>query len=199
MSTRPKLKYIVRFFVRAALVVLALLILRAMWLPGVVDISSPEGRAVRESIRPINPGDVPALIGSHHGKPTMVFIYASWCQYCRKLMPEIKEMLREGEFRSFNLLFLSLDTQYTALVSYLLQSQNQGLYTPYAITRGGSADVVDIIQKQGFNFTGGIPYTAFLDERGKIVAQHSGFVDKPTLIKSARAAGASLGAVAPLP
>lgn len=138
-------------------------------------------QTVITSIQTLRANEVPQLIRAQQGKPTLIYIYASWCPYCRTVTPFLKQQLDIGTFRNFNVLFFSIDVNHSRLGHYLAENGLENQVTPYLVRQSGVNDIVTHLQRNGFSFEGGIPFIALLNKDGKIVAEFSGMPDNDRL------------------
>jgi thiol-disulfide isomerase/thioredoxin len=136
------------------------------------QIVSPE--TVTERLNSIRASDVLPLLKDANGRPTMLFVYASWCGYCKRLMPNVVSKLRSNQLEHMNVVFLSVDTKLTALAQYLASAGYADAFTPYVVKRNPANKLRDALQSTGSNYAGQIPYLAFYDTQGKLVSEIQG-------------------------
>lgn len=165
---------------------LALAILQAYGPYFFPDPKAEDIKAFNRKIIPIHPAEIPPLLQRTDGKPTMLVIYASWCTWCRKTMPEIVALVRKHRLDYLSPLFISVDERSDQLASYLVHQDYAGGFTPYRVQSALADGLPHALQRMGSQFEGGIPYIAFFDAQGKPVAEFLGMVDKDTLLKTAQ-------------
>ena len=110
------------------------------------DPQAPEIAQAARAIVSVPAGDVPALLRDAKSKPTLAFVYAAWCGYCRQMMPDMVGLLREGKFGHMNVRFLSVDTDFKALARYLVKNGYYSLFTRTAIGRQQLLDMAESVR-----------------------------------------------------
>ncbi|MEK6746499.1 MAG: thioredoxin fold domain-containing protein [Pseudomonadota bacterium] len=118
-----------------------------------------------------------------NGKPTFLFMYASWCSYCKKLMTNITSLKNEGKINEINFLPISVDKQKTKLSHYLLQRDYNKLFTPYIIDNNTEKELENIVAEKGGNYSPSIPYSIIFDANGNAVEEINGTIDKEILLE----------------
>lgn len=118
---------------------------------------------------------------TQNNKPSLLFIYASWCPHCRRQKPIMEQMLTEyGHL--FNVYAISTDKNPNALATYLQNSP-----TNLATYRVDAQDFLDFrieLAQTGSKFVGAIPYNVFISPDKKLLAEMPGFVDKATILNA---------------
>jgi thiol-disulfide isomerase/thioredoxin len=147
---------------------------------GKPDPQREEITAVWHRITHLPPDKVPALLQHADDKPVMLVIYASWCPYCKELMPEIIELMQHHQMDSVTPLFLSVDERADLLAAYLVHNNYQMFFTPYMAESGLHSGLKG---KVG-HFNGHIPYIGFFDRQGQLITEFPGMVDKHTLLNT---------------
>ena len=142
-------------------------------------------REVTQRIIAVRAADVPAMLRSKEGRPTILVIYASWCPYCRELMNPLMELVDNGTFARFDVQFLSEDNSFSELAAYLVKQGYETRFVPYFAKKSGVNDLKDVMKTTGSNFRRTIPYVGFFDKNGKMVAEFTGVVDKERLLTTA--------------
>lgn len=174
MSNKPKrdnVKFLFHTVVWALLIMAFLHTIKPLITPP--DPREPEVRALMQEMITVSPAEVKARLESST-KPTLLFIYASWCGYCRQIMPELMEMEKAGKFAHLNLFFLSIDSERRKPAIYLVHSNYAKRFTPYIIKewQGGSV-LGNALQALGSSYDGAIPYIALFN-KNKIIAELAG-------------------------
>lgn len=145
--------------------------------------AGPDHRAAQAAMRslvPVLPADLPPLVRT--GRPAMLVVYASWCPLCRATLQDLHAARAEKRMEGVDLVMLSLDTDFHKLGQYLVESGQEGTFTPYVLRRTGLRSAADIMRPLGGHFDGAIPYTAYFTRDGKMVAEHVGKLDKGQLL-----------------
>jgi thiol-disulfide isomerase/thioredoxin len=123
---------------------------------------------------PITAERLPGLV--MNGKPTMLVVYASWCSVCRSLLPEIIALQNQRRLDFMNRLFVSIDDVPPHLRTYLARQGYGGAFTPYIMQYGDHRRIMDVLGKNGVRYEGKIPYVAFFNRQGNVVAHFAGLV-----------------------
>lgn len=140
---------------------------------------SPEARAFSDKIVEFDDKHI-AEITKTGSKPTMLHVYASWCPYCRQQSPIVMDLVTNNSAK-MNVVMLSIDQNKMQLADFLSKKQQPLPYEPYILDPSASRTLMRMLQSQHSKFDGGIPYTAFFDTSGKMVADFLGVADKAQL------------------
>jgi thiol-disulfide isomerase/thioredoxin len=140
---------------------------------------SVEMQAYMQELTPLTPE---ALETQLHKGPHMLVIYASWCSYCRSLIPTVAELIETKQLGNIKPLFLSLDREQDKMAQYVVKNHYEALITPHIVAEGSAARLPTVLAKAGSSFSGGIPYIGFFDSNGKLVAESLGLVNKERLL-----------------
>ncbi len=116
-------------------------------------------------------------IDKKDGKPSLMLIYASWCSYCKFLIPDILSLRHEGKLDNINVFFLSIDKDKSELANYLLKYNYDKEFTPYIIKNGGQ-DELEIMMINKNRYYNGVPYTIIFNDDGKIISTIAGSTSK---------------------
>ena len=147
--------------------------------PRLEDIKRLDGNIVT-----IHPDGMENLVKPASGKPVMLMIYASWCGYCKKMMPSLVQAIENHELDTVEPVFLSIDEQPRLLSKYLVHQGYDILFIPYRLEMGISpGDFTAFIQKSGSHYRGTIPYIAFFKRDGTLYSDAVGGVDIKDVIK----------------
>jgi len=92
------------------------------------------------------------------GMPTVINLWASWCEPCRKELPLLAKADREYAER---VRFIGIDVADTAPESALRLAQASGVTYPQLVDRGGRT-------RAPLRYMG-LPQTVFVDEQGRMV------------------------------
>jgi thiol-disulfide isomerase/thioredoxin len=174
-----------KFFFRAVLVAgFVMFVLKFLVAPFVIppDPKAPLIREYVHQIVPVQATEVRDKLVQMHGKPTMVFVYASWCSFCKQIFPSVVTLMRAKELDAFNMMFISLDSRFSALSEFVVKSEYEGLFTPYILKQSSVNTLEASLQGLGGSYNGTIPYMAFFNADGKLVAENLGVVDKQALL-----------------
>lgn len=131
------------------------------------------------------PEDVASYLQTS-ARPTMLVVYASWCAYCKKMMPQIYSLWQDRKINGDQMLVVSRDSSVYSLSKYLLSSDlNKMLGTPI-ILKNGAASLTAALRPLGSGFDGGIPYIGFFDAGGKLEDEIMGYTSKSDVEASLR-------------
>jgi thiol-disulfide isomerase/thioredoxin len=170
------------------ILIILLFIIFSSFSAGLALAAEPTGPQTLEfsrTLKTLRAADAVSLVHSHKGKPVALFIYATWCPYCRGTMDSIKQVMEEGGFAGVEPVFLSLDTDFVKLSAYLLENDYPKLFAPYVLKSTGVNTIPDTLRAAfGTGFTGGIPYFALLDANGDLASELFGYAKPETLKKN---------------
>ncbi len=132
----------------------------------------------RQTVDPATIPNAAPLIGTaeleqllHTGqKETVLFVYTSWCTFCKKQFPIMDDFARNTP--SIQIIGFSLDKDMQALASYLSAKSAPPAFKTFQYNGAGS--FAGYLKNKGSNFNGGIPYIAVFDRNGKLVKQATG-------------------------
>lgn len=169
----------------AAILVISLAILSQPNLQIPSKIGSPVSDAEASSLMPegiasLDSNGLMNKLISTDGKPTLLFIYASWCGYCKKQFPVVDALARTHG-KDFKLVALSLDNNPEALLRFLSIQQQPLSFEPLILASGAEPDFENMLMSRGSNFTGGIPYTAIFTANGSLAGDFMGFTSGPEI------------------
>lgn len=103
-------------------------------------------------------GGRPVRLSELTGTPTVINLWASWCEPCRKELPLLAKADREyGE----RVRFIGIDVADTAPESALRLAQESGVTYPQLVDQGGRT-------RAPLRYMG-LPQTVFVDEQGRMV------------------------------
>ncbi len=129
---------------------------------------------------PLNWDQLEAQAALSHEKPTLIFVFTSWCPFCKKMMPVMTDFAKTEKDR-VNVLAISIDENPEALMRFAKGLNPKPPFPIYLHSSGNERAMVQaFLYKHQLNFSGGIPYMAYLSE-GKPVQQFGGFVEKNIL------------------
>ncbi|MFP4313674.1 MAG: redoxin family protein [Alphaproteobacteria bacterium] len=115
----------------------------------------------------LSPDQIARFIdGGRENGRRVVFIYASWCGYCRAALPEIMKIEEQQEG---SVVAISIDKDPETFRRYI-QSRHGELPFP-AIVWNRKGSLHDALARFGIEPGRGIPFTALLDEYGYVHQQ----------------------------
>src|SRR5262245_49220076 len=108
----------------------------------------------------------PRSLSEWNGKPQVINFWATWCAPCRREIPMLNSLAADPDFAGFALIGIAIDLR-EDVVAYLKSTPIQ---YPVLI---GEQDGLDAARAFGMESLG-LPFTAFVDATGRIVALHVG-------------------------
>ncbi len=148
---------------------------------GATTPSRAEVEALAGKATLITADDVVARI-RESDKPTMLVLYASWCPYCRAMMPDIQALWEEKKFDGAHVLMVSVDKSATELAEYLLaHGYSQMVGAPVILKSNRDRLLSDALKPLYATYEGGIPYIGFFAADGSMIDQINGQVPKRDL------------------
>lgn len=133
--------------------------------PRLEEVKQVEGKFLT-----IKPEDMPKLVQASGDKPVIMMLYATWCYYCRQLMPVIIQLMRDRELDGFTPIFISMDTEPRKLSRYLVHRDFYHYFRPYVLEMRPFNRYEGYMRPMGSSFTGTIPYVAFF-KNGRMVVE----------------------------
>jgi thiol:disulfide interchange protein len=142
--------------------------------------SYAEVEAFSQQVKLISPDEVSSYL-NESARPTMLVVYASWCGYCRKVMPSIYNLWSQGKINGDQMLLVSIDKTIMDLSKYLLMNDmNSMLSTPIVLKNNGSG-LSAALEMHGSGYDGGIPYIGFFAPGGKLITEIPGYIPENQL------------------
>ena len=154
------------------------------------NVSEQETLEFTKQIKIISASQIVKNIETTDAKPTLMVMYASWCGYCKKLLPNIAKLKNEGKISGVNLLLLSIDkdiikyiSEKTDTVTYFLQRNYDKVFTPYIMDDDEEGKLKSIIVSKGGSYSTSIPYSVIFDSKGILIEEIHGAVSKKRLLE----------------
>jgi thiol-disulfide isomerase/thioredoxin len=122
-----------------------------------------------------DPQGVKQPLAQWRGKVVVLNFWAPWCPPCRKEMPGFVELQRKYGEHGLIFIGIALDTRESVL-AYLREN---AINYPILL---GQDEAVALSSAIG-NHQGGLPFSAVLDRRGKIIAAQVGALNEEKLEK----------------
>ena len=132
----------------------------------------------------ITPDNVPRYVETIKGVK-LVFIYASWCPTCRKVMPDVVQL---STVNPKSIIALSVDEDAGQLLQYI--SENYGGKfplgtTPIVVKEKNSGHLRDILRSIWRTDIGeGIPSMVLLDADNNVIAQGTNITNEAATVIS---------------
>jgi len=170
-------------FKRAKMIVTILIVITILstiiWnnvINGEVDnINIPESNnRTYNNIEAISPSDVISLIENNNGKPTLLYIYTTWCSICKKQFPVINEIARKFQNTDLKIVSVAIDRNMDGgfFMNYLQFYHNIYFSPKYLLYNDG---LEDLLLKHNIKYSKKIPFIALIDRDGNIDFQGTGY------------------------
>lgn len=144
-----------------------------------VTYSAADRDLAESGITIVDPSEIERWLGQQ-GRPRLLYIYASWCPYCREQTPVTTEIMRDYadkiDHRS-----LSFDREKLGLAHYLNNLEKPVLLDPVMASEETYSQIIALLHHHDIYYTGSIPFAVLFDENGKKVAEFNGVVDKASM------------------
>jgi len=179
-----------QFIFNAVIIALVLMAIMHAFAPymGLTQDKLRHAQHVREQIRLIAPDEVEKRLKSPDGKPTVLVVYASWCKYCRQVMPQIVAVA-ERERQNVHFLFLSRDREGLAFATYLVRNGFDLHVAPYVVDGPDAQALQDMLESRGVPYQGGIPFIAVFTPDGRFLQAFSSNIRQNSLLAALDEAG----------
>jgi thiol-disulfide isomerase/thioredoxin len=113
----------------------------------------------------------PRSLSEWNGRPQVINFWATWCAPCRREIPMLNALARDGSWPEIALVGIAIDFREDVL-RYLQTTPIE--YTVLI----GEQDGLDAARAFGVESLG-LPFTAFVDSAGRIVTIHVGELHRP--------------------
>lgn len=179
-------------FFRNALIISAMLIVLLFIfgrpLVGLVGMGyTPEIRSFAETkLVPIDAKGFDALLKKSGNRPTLVFIYASWCPHCKAQFPALDALESRYPEKDLHITYISLDQNEYELSKFLTETTPKPAFIPYHVSPLEHQDFLDSLRARGLNPNGSIPYLIVFDRDQKPLKEMNGRAEIPALLKILR-------------
>jgi len=91
-----------------------------------------------------SPDEEPYTLSDYHGRPVLVFLWASWCSVCKATMPGLQEVYNDYQTQGFEILAVNTTFQ-DSLTQAINYFQVQGYTFPILLDREGTvSDAYDL-------------------------------------------------------
>lgn len=113
----------------------------------------------------------PRSLAEWNGRPQVINFWATWCAPCRREIPMLNALAKDGAWPDIALVGIAIDFREDVL-RYMAQTP---IDYPVLI---GEQDGLDAARSFGVESLG-LPFTAFVDRQGRIVTLHVGELHRP--------------------
>lgn len=145
---------------------------------------APEVRTYADTkLVELNAEKLRAIIQQNSGKPTLLFIYASWCPYCKKQFPIVQAIQARYPAEKLGVAFISIDGDPYELSAFLMETYSEAPFTPYHVSDANRPEVDEVLAQYGFAPEGAVPHLMILDGQGKAAGEFKGLTSVAILRK----------------
>jgi thiol-disulfide isomerase/thioredoxin len=123
-----------------------------------------------------------ALLSQHSGKPALLFVYASWCPYCKKQFAMLKALQSRYASDQLAISYIALDEDAYDLSRFLMDNYPQLPFTPYHVSPANRESFSTTLIGHGFTPDGAIPHLLLFAPSGKPVKEFKGLTPIPELL-----------------
>jgi hypothetical protein len=114
---------------------------------------------------------VTALLENKEKKPTLIFLYASWCSNCAPVGQALLEMKKNHKLDDVNTVFISLDEKPVEMARYFVTNGYYAEFTPYMFQPHVPHGLEQALVIAGSRYDGGIPYAGLFGGDGQLLAE----------------------------
>jgi thiol-disulfide isomerase/thioredoxin len=111
-------------------------------------------------------------IAEWDGRPLLINFWATWCEPCRREIPLLERLRKEGRPAGLEIVGIAIDSP--AAVEHFVAAA--GMHYPVLV---GEQDALDVVQAFGVA-TPVFPFTVFVDGRGEVLTLHLGELHEAT-------------------
>lgn len=147
--------------------------------------ASPEVKAFAENrLVPMDTYEYGQVMAQANGRPTLMFVYASWCPWCKKQFPMLDALQARFNDKELQMVYVSIDKNPYELTRFLMDTYPQQPFTPYHANSRVIGEFYDALAQKGFTHTGSIPYLVLTDKNGKAAGEFRGLTEIPVLLEA---------------
>lgn len=132
-------------------------------------------------LHPLSAEAIKKELAASGGKPALLFLYASWCPYCKKQFPIIEELSKSG----YHIIPVSVDKDAAALATFLGKNHPHTPLAPYIAENSG--DIMTWLGGLGLSYRGSIPYMVAFSGQGTPVKHFQGLTAREPLEQALKA------------
>jgi len=124
--------------------------------------------AVDFALKGIDGSDV--TLSSLRGKGVVLVFWATWCEYCRQVLPHLAEVYEEARDDGIEMLAINQQEEPERVVAYTAEHD-----LPYPVLMDRDGEVADRYRVRG------LPTTVFIDPGGAVQRVHLGTLEESAL------------------
>jgi len=137
-------------------------------------LTSENVEELARQTKSMTPEDVASYLQNSQ-RPTMLVVYASWCGYCKKLMPHIYSLWQDRKINGDQMLVVSRDSSLISLSKYLLTSDMTRMLGNPIVMKAGSTSFGAALHPLGSGYDGGIHYIGIFAPGGRLKYEIMGY------------------------
>lgn len=137
--------------------------------------ASPEVKKFAEtSLVSLDDAGLEKILSENTGKPTLLFVYASWCPYCKQQFTTLNALQTGYPQEQLTIVYSALDKDVYGLSQFLMERYPQQPFTPYHVPAPAREAFDTKLTSYGFTPDGGIPHLFLFDAKGKPLQEFKG-------------------------
>jgi len=171
---KTDIDFIMRSFVYALLILALLNAFQPYMADSKAEMTNAQVESLTRQTKSITAEEVTTYLETS-GRPTMVVIYASWCGYCKKVMPGIYSLWKDRKINGDQMLLISRDSSAFSLSKYILSSGFGSMMGSPVILKTSKTSLSLALRPFGSSFDGGIPYIGFFAPGGQMSSEIMGY------------------------
>lgn len=153
-------------------------------LPANIGVSEEVQRFTNEQLVPMDGQALHRVLNGAQGRPTLVFVYASWCPWCKKQFPMLRALQARYNDSQLNVVYTSVDKDAFDLSRFLMDEFPQQPFTPFHVAPRNLSGFYDTLGERGFSPQGGVPYLVLVDGQGQRAGEFRGLTEIPVLLEA---------------
>lgn len=132
----------------------------------------------------LNAPSVQELVRDNLGKPQLLFIYASWCPFCKRQFVSVNQLRGAYNAEHLTVHYISVDDDIWALAEFINKEYPDKPFKPYHVEPLPREAFYDVFRDMGYTVKGGIPLILLLDKEGKPFKQFTGLTEMKYLLEN---------------
>jgi thiol-disulfide isomerase/thioredoxin len=147
--------------------------------------ATKEAKAFSEKLVELDAKTFPDILAKD--RPTLVFVYASWCPYCKEQFGVLESLSARFGNDVLHIAYISVDENPYELSQTLVDKYEKGVpFTPYHVSPMEKDGFYQGFESYGFKPNGGIPYLLLFDSEQKPKQQFYGLTSPLPLTEEIR-------------
>lgn len=121
----------------------------------------------------ITPADIINEIDNNKNKPTLIYLYTTWCSVCKAQFPIVNELARKFQNTDLKIVAVAIDRNINnqAMANYLSVYGNIYFKPHYLLYQDG---LEDLLKTKGIKFNKIIPLTVLINRNGAVAVSFTG-------------------------